>query len=345
MNRLIFLFLFLAAGAFGLFALLRYTGGKELPSGSDAFALYDTARIQRIFMVDKNTNSAMLERHPQWGWSINGKYEARGSDVTNLLQTIHDIRVVRRIPEKQHDVIVANLASKNTRVELWSQDGKLMRAYFVGFETEHNEGNYMWKEGLDEVYIVNIPGFVGHLSSRYFIDEDAWRDSEIFAYELEEIKRVKVEYHPHPTILLPGVTSFTIDVISRDSFRVKPLHDGTDLLQPDKRKVVSYLGSFKQVHYETLVNEVSHKDSVLATQHFCTMSVTDLQGMTISIKIFYKPVSKRTKTQYDPEGNPMPYDRERFYALVNDGRDFVIIQEFVFGKLFASYEWFFAEEN
>jgi hypothetical protein len=342
MNRLVMLLLFLAAGAFALYYLLFRTGRKELPSGSDAFAIYDTANVQKVYMVDKRDSSALLERHPAWGWSINGQYKARLADVKNLLETIHNVRVSRRIPQKHHDLVVTNLASQNTRIEIWSKKGELMRSYFVGWETETNEGNYMWMEGLDEIYIVNIPGFVGHLSSRFFLDENAWRDSEIFSYDLNEIRRVDVEYHPHPTILLPAVRSFTVEVVSRDSFAVTPMDKKPSTLGVDKRKVLNYLGSFEQVNYETLANGVSHKDSVLSSQHFCTMSVTDTRGRVKSIKIFYKPVSKRTKTQFDPLGNPMPYDRERFYALVNDGHDFVIIQDFVFGKLFASYEWFLA---
>lgn len=338
MNRLVILFLFLAAGAFGLYVLLFKVGGRELPAGSDAFAIFDTAGIQKIEMVDKSNREAVLERRTDWGWSINGKYKARLADVKNLLETMHLIRVVRRIPQKHHDPVVANLASNHTRVRIWNAGGK-MREYYVGYEAPNNEGNYMWKEGLDEVYIVNMPGFVGHLTSRYFTEEDKWRDSEIFSYGLEEISKVRVTYHKHPTILLPAVSSFAVHVIARDSFSVTD-SNGVAADAIDKRQVVHYLGGFGQVNYEALANDLSVKDSVLATPNFCTMSVTDKAGKTKRIRIWFKPVSKRTKLQYDPQGNPLPYDRERFYALVNDGRDFVIIQEFVFGKLLASYEWF-----
>lgn len=311
--------------------------------GSDAFAVSDTASIERIFMMDKSANSALLERDEVLGWQVNKEFKARSHEVNNLLATIHDVRVVRQIPESHHDEIVANLASKNTRVEIWGTNGKMLKEYFVGWETRTNEGNYMWQEGLDEVYIVNIPGFVGHLSSRYFLDENSWRDRTVFAYALEDIKRIGVTYHPHPTMKLADRESFYVDVIARDSFWLRPGNDMAEVLAPDKREVFNYLSHFEEINYETLADNVSHKDSVLASLPFCTMVVTNTAGEANSIDIFYKPVGKRTKTQYDAQGNLLPFDMERFYASINGGRDFVIIQEFVFRKLFASYNWFFED--
>jgi hypothetical protein len=155
---------------------------------------------------------------------------------------------------------------------------------------------------------------------------------------------VQVQYHVHPTIQLPGATSFRLDVFARDSFAILPDNDMAEPMKPDLRKAVAYLNNLQGVNYETLANADARKDSVLATQAFCTISVTDVKGVQRSIDIYYKPVTKRTKMQYDPSGNPLPYDRERFYAVVNEGRDFVIIQEFVFGKLMANYEWFLPQD-
>ena len=35
----------------------------------------------------------------------------------------------------------------------------------------------------------------------------------------------------------------------------------------------------------------------------------------------------------DENGDPMPFDRDRMYALVNEGRDFVLVQFFTFDKI------------
>ena len=70
------------------------------------------------------------------------------------------------------------------------------------------------------------------------------------------------------------------------------------------------------------------------------MSVTDRTGETKKMTVFYMPLNKRSKLQQDQYGNELPFDLDRFYALINEGKDFVVIQNFVFGKVFRKYEDF-----
>ena len=58
------------------------------------------------------------------------------------------------------------------------------------------------------------------------------------------------------------------------------------------------------------------------------------------MKIFLMPVNKRSKSQFDEVGEPLKYDVDRMYALVNDGKDFAIIQYYTFGKILLGYDDF-----
>jgi hypothetical protein len=42
----------------------------------------------------------------------------------------------------------------------------------------------------------------------------------------------------------------------------------------------------------------------------------------------------------DDFGNAAPYDRDRLYALVNDGKDFTLVQYFVFDKILRPMSFF-----
>jgi hypothetical protein len=53
------------------------------------------------------------------------------------------------------------------------------------------------------------------------------------------------------------------------------------------------------------------------------------------------PTTERTKTQYDPMGNKVQFDSDKFIALVNEGKDYALIQYYVFGKYFKRYDQFF----
>ena len=54
-------------------------------------------------------------------------------------------------------------------------------------------------------------------------------------------------------------------------------------------------------------------------------------------------VNKRSKTQFDDRGQRVKYDVDRLFALMNNGKDFVIIQYYVFGKILLGYDDFLME--
>ena len=67
------------------------------------------------------------------------------------------------------------------------------------------------------------------------------------------------------------------------------------------------------------------------------ITVVDKAGDTTQVKTFLKP---NDKGAIDMEGNIMTSDVDRLFALVNNGRDFVLIQYFVFDKVFRPLEFF-----
>jgi hypothetical protein len=104
--------------------------------------------------------------------------------------------------------------------------------------------------------------------------------------------------------------------------------------------VIKFLSSFDFLNAESFANELGDKDSIISQTPFLVMSVTDKKGKTKKMTVFQMPLNKRSKLQHDQYGNELPFDLDRFYALINDGKDFVVIQNFVFGKVFRKYEDF-----
>jgi hypothetical protein len=65
--------------------------------------------------------------------------------------------------------------------------------------------------------------------------------------------------------------------------------------------------------------------------------VTDTNGISKTVKTFHK---KSGYNETDYNGKPLPYDLDRAYALVNDGKDFTLIQFFVFDKILKPLKYF-----
>jgi hypothetical protein len=71
------------------------------------------------------------------------------------------------------------------------------------------------------------------------------------------------------------------------------------------------------------------------------MKITDKSNKENTLTIYNMPTTERTKTQYDPMGNKVQFDSDKFIALVNEGKDYALIQYYVFGKYFKRYDQFF----
>jgi len=83
------------------------------------------------------------------------------------------------------------------------------------------------------------------------------------------------------------------------------------------------------------------QDSVINSvpQHIIT--IVDNTGKTTAIKTFLK---SNDQGAFDPRGNYYSSDIDRLFALVNEERDFVVIQYFVFDKVLRPLS-FFKREN
>lgn len=305
------------------------------------FTVADVEMIHRIVLSNKQ-GTADLRREADH-WKINGKYRVMQSKIEVLLETIQKLSVRAPVPKIRLQAVMKEFEAGSTKVEIYSGDeDKPSRVYYVDGNTEDSKGTYMLMEldgkKAEKPYIIGLPGFVGILSVRYFTDETQWRDTQIFDYSADDIRQITVEYPEQPE------NSFRISVISPDSFALYPAEGAGDAIQPRriyKEGVMKYLSSFKFLHAEAFDNANPKKDSILGSAPFVSVTVTGRNDLSEKMIVFRMPLNRRSKMQYDEQGNKLPYDLDRYYASIHDGRDFVIIQDYVFGKIFRRYSDFF----
>jgi len=317
---------------------------KTLEGEDQHFTLENTDRLHKIYLVDKDENEVVLEKQ-NGHWRVNDAFKAMPPKMALFLKTLERVKVYYPVPEAQHNNVVKALAAEAVKVELYEKDAdRPFKTYYVGGPTKENTGTFMIMEVNGQVaetpYVTHIPGFDGFLTPRYDTDPVNWRDLGVFRYDINDIQSVRIAYH------FVAEASFEIEVTGPDSVRIEPL-DSTVAPPPGREAhqpwMVEYLSFFRNLNAEALVNDFSKKDSILGTPPFVTITVTDWEGRQRQAKLFYKEIDKRSKSQLTRQGDPQPYDLDRYWALINDGRDFVIVQDFVFGKLFRRYQEFFQE--
>jgi len=304
------------------------------------FAVSDTSIVSKIFMSDKNNNTLKLSRMEPGKWLVNEKYPAQKQMIEMLLATLTGLEVKEPVAKAAHNAIIRDMAVNSVKVEIYQMAfrvnifgwitlfpyEKLAKVYYVGDATPSNRGSFILMENSTEPFVVYLPGLRGFVSPRYSPIEKYWRDFTVFKKFLPEIGSVKMEF--------PSRQEDSYEVKNEGAGRLIliSLIDNQQVPDYDTLKILTFLSGFRNLNFEALLNDMDpvRKDSILNSPPFIIMTVTDTNGISNSIKVYHKA---NTFGVTDTENNPLPFDPDRLYALVNDGNDFVLIQFFTFDKV------------
>ena len=313
---------------------------------SDAFdyTVYDTASITKLFFADKSGRQVVLERDGD-GWTVNKEYVANQTLVNEMLYTINHIRI-KPVSIRKTENIVKHMATTNTKVEVYQMvprinlfnkikmlyHEKRTKVFYVGSVTQDNIGTYVLKEGGDKVFVAYLPALNGSISSRFSANPIDWRDHHIFTERMDNIKSIKLEINRDPD------NSFIISENGRYQFAMSHL-DGTSI-EFDTLRVLNLMTAFKDVRFEAFLNEVEpqRRDSVINSPFQQRLTLTTKDGKIRSVTTF-SMLPNADMFDYNPdlvnnpESNNRISDPDHKYALLSEGNEFVLIQDFVFGKL------------
>ncbi len=311
------------------------------------FAVKDTSLITKIFIVDMNNNSVLLERKGASDWLLNGVYKAHTFQVNALIKTMSDLKIRSTVPKAAKSNVLSRLSANAKKVEVYHQGyginlfnlirlfptEKRTKTYYVGGPTPDNLGTFMLMEGSDDPFVVFVPSFRGFVAASYSPIEDNWRDQTIFKTRFRDLKSVEMKAFEDEN------ESFLVEIQEDDNFVFMPAFaDGA--MPFDTIRMLDFLTTFSNIRYEALLNnkvDEAYKDSVLSLRPAHIITVVDKSGETTSITTY-----RKGKFVEDPAD--WPYDLNRLYAEINDGRDFVLIQYFVFDKVLRTASYFSPEE-
>ena len=313
---------------------------------SSDFQVWDTASVTKIYLADRRENESLLERHEQ-GWTLNGTYKAHPKQVSYLLTTLYKIRVKMPVSVASHDNIVKQLAAQSTKVEIYQivptinlfdkiklfYREKRTKVFYVGDATMDNSGTFMLKEGADKAYIVYIPSFRGFISTRFTANPDDWRDHTVFHANLSDIQSVQIDFNEDPE------GSFRLDNIGKHQYKLTRLCDNQDM-PFDTLRVINFLSSFGNLKFEALFTNTLPQeriDSITSSPYVHNVVLTVKDGTTQDMKTFRKLVLNGVN---DFGGDYGDEDHDRMYALIEDGADFVLIQNYVFDKVLHDVRYF-----
>jgi hypothetical protein len=231
---------------------------------------------------------------------------------------------------------VKDIATRRTKVEIFNHDNQKINGFYLGSPSNEYNGNFMLMEGGKSPFIVNVPGFEGFVSAAFFLNEAEWRSRAVFSFNPGDIKSVYVKYSVQPD------SSFTLVKNAENIFELISGNKPSENLNPEIANY--YLKQYNLLNSESLLLNNDKRDSLLATEPVCAITVIDNSGKATDLKIYYRPVTERTKMQFSYENKPMQFDMDKFYGIYGNNQSFAIIQNFVFGKLFVGPYYFYRQK-
>jgi hypothetical protein len=318
-----------------LYFLFFRNGFSTLNQKDNEFAVLDTAAITKIFMADKDSRTVTLTRVKGAEWKVNSKYDVRSDAINTLLYTMKLLAVKNIIDPRGVPEVIKGLASGGIKVEIYEGDSRV-KVYYVGGPTADQEGTFMLlanprnEEPVKQPYIVYIPGFDGYLTTRYFIREDDWRNRTVFQYYPYAMKMVKMVYPQSDS-------GFQINILGKNRFSIENPTLHTPVPQFDTVALKQYLTYYQSVSWETTVDmKADKKDSIIHSTPIAVIDVVDTANKSSEIRLFNKAANDKQREKY---GTDYKYDPDQMFALVN-GQDFVMVQYFIFGKMFQPISYF-----
>ena len=323
---------------------------SSLRSEASDFTVYDTASITRLFFADKSGNQVVLERDGT-AWTVNNEFRANQGLVNEMLYTLNRMRIKMPVSLKKSDNIVTRMSSTNTKVEVYQMvprinlfnkvklfyHEKRSKVFYIGDVTQDNNGTYILKEGGDKVYIVYMHGFRGFISSRFTAKPIDWRDHTIFNAKLADIESLKLEINNDPD------NGFIIRENGRLQYTMNRLNG--EPVDFSDNKVLNLLSSFGDVRFEAFLNEIEpeRRDSIINSPFLQRLTLTTKDGKSSTVTT-YRMNSNADMYNYSKEDlekyDDMIKDPDHKYALLSEGNEFVLIQNFVFGKLLKPADFY-----
>lgn len=334
----------LAVLGFGVYYFL-FRSNEGLYREKDAnFTVRDTAAIGKIFLVDNDGTSVLLERQASGRWLVNKKYDVIPVQSLNILTCLHMQTALNPVPRQDNDRVIRLMSSLATKVEVYDKKGNKLRVFYVVGQGPNFHGSYMMLEGAEQPYLVEVPGFGGYLSPRFSTDVNDWRSRLVFDLPADSLRSVKVDYHAEP------LSSYEVVRSADKKVEVKvdeQLHSVlTDLNVP---KTMAYLDFFKNINCEGYLNGAIDVDSLVRqAEPRCRIEVTSVTGDSHKLDIYWMEINKRSKNTAQ---NVMDMatelkDIDRMYAVNLNTSDTLMIQSVTFEKILRrGYEFYEKDQD
>ncbi len=305
-----------------LAAIIMIRNRSPFGKNQSSFATEPDREITRI-ELSQDEKKLVLERNDKV-WKVNGKYEARNSSISFILDVLAEMKIKSPVSPDVFDKEVIGMNIIPVRVKIF-ENTRLIRSFYV-FKTMSNiYGNIMKLKPKAKPFIVYIPGYESDIGSIFNTDELYWQPYIVFNLLPSEIAFITLENFSDPG------SSFKIDN-STGLFRLSD--PDSELTGWDTLKVKRYLSYFTIVPFDSWAFDLSESGQVKIKNStpMYRISVTKSDGTKVSLTLWEK-LQEGSGTR----------DSDRLWAKTGERDELFIIRYFDIDPLLKKKSYFFKE--
>jgi hypothetical protein len=309
-----------------------------------SFAVLDPSIIHKIVITEPNKVVANLEKNEKGKWIINGLYPCRNDNMKVLLEGITKMRIKYPVPNGAVNNVIKDIATSGIKVEIYDNNNDLIKAYYLGRETPDMAGNNALLinndngEPYDAPIVIEIPGFNGYVSPRFFAGLNLWRDLKVFETQISELKKIEVKNNEFID------SSYVIENLGNNLFSLKKL-SGENIVDFDTNTLKRYLIYYREGNVFTFLKDQKPQtvnlDSVGKTKPFTEVTITKNNNVVQKFEFFRQPINREVYKSVDAS---LISDPENVLVRLNEPKEFAVAQLTNLGKWLQTWKYFLREE-
>lgn len=301
------------------------------------FSVANIATVNKIVLTKNNTRIELAE-NTSGNWLVNDTYPANNNQLKFLLFVLKNVDVKSPVSRLMNDSIIDGLVSDGIKCEIY-QNNELSKLVYVGAKPARQGGTYMVLADLKTLqpfpvsFVTHIPGVDEDLYASYPVDEKVWREHVVFNYSSENIQSVSMEVPLYPE------AGYELSLGNDFMFQLKGLSSQQQIDNIDAVAVKQYLSYFEGLNFESFEAGLTatQKQLLLKSAPLNIITVADKAGKVNKVQFY--PLNN-TKNIFGKDGKPLKFDPERMLALLNNGKDLVVVKFFEFGKVMPPANYF-----
>lgn len=269
--------------------------------------------VDRITTVELSRDSLFTKLvKTDSGWMVNDEHRAGEEPLDALLFLLNTQAVVSPVPERQALQAQALLEREGIRIRAY--EGRTLSLDFTVAATD-SLGYIGRVEGKKQLYILQQPDTEEENPFDYLTPLPSfWRHNVVVSALPADIVSVTVDNLDDPE------QSFSITRTSDSTLLLTDLYNRQVVTNANLPKLRRYLSYFNGVSYDRMLDlSDEEQKAILLSASPYQLSLATKGGEHVSLQVFYIATG-----EFDPYGNPLDYDPNKFYLAMNEGQDIAL---------------------